>query len=171
MVTTLNAAEQPLKIFKLGLPGNTETQEGLAILSEYLSGNLTLSRVQTLAHRVLTVHMLVKKYDFTKTFKILRDTCGLSREDAFSLTLRVYRGGGFTKDYLYFTGFRKLLQLYRSGTDLQPLFIGKTSIAFFDTLKEMIDREMVSKPVYLPQSMNSTAQNKDVLDYLLSSFA
>jgi len=47
---------------QLGMPGNTYTQEGLAILSEYLSGNLSLERLRTLALRVLAANMLVKKY-------------------------------------------------------------------------------------------------------------
>ena len=130
MVTTSNAKEQSLKIFRLGLPGNTETQEGLALLSEYLSGNLTLTRLQSLAHRVMAVHMMVKNYDFPRTCKTLVDDYGLPREDAFNLTVRVYRGGGFTKDYLYLTGLRKALQLYRSGADLQPLFVGRPPLPF-----------------------------------------
>jgi len=170
MVTTSNARQQPLKIFRMGLPGNTETQEGLALLSEYLSGNLTLARLQSLAHRVMAVHMMVKNYDFPKTFKALSNDYGLSREDAFNLTVRVYRGGGFTKDYLYLTGLRKALQLYRSGTDLQPMFVGKTSIAFLDTLKEMLGRDVVSNPLHLPRAWQMKAQGSPILDYLLSSF-
>ena len=170
MVTTCNAKEQTLKILRLGLPGNTETQEGLALLSEYLSGNLTLKRLQSLAHRVMAVHMMVKNYDFPMTYKSLVDSYGLSREDAFNLTVRVYRGGGFTKDYLYLTGLRKALQLYRSGTDLQPLFAGKTSIAFLDTLKEMQGREVVSRPAHLPKAWQMKVQHSPILDYLLSSF-
>ncbi len=109
MVTTLNADQQSLKIFKLGLPGNTETQEGLAILSEHLSGNLTLSRLQSLAHRVMAVHMMVQNYDFPRTYASLREDFGLSQDDAFNLTVRVYRGGGFTKDALYLKGLERIL--------------------------------------------------------------
>lgn len=97
MATTINANKQRLKIFKLGLPGNTETQEGLAILSEYLSGNLTLSRIKMLAHRVMAVHMMIQDYDFSRTFKALTDDFGMSKEDAFSTCVRVYRGGGLPK--------------------------------------------------------------------------
>lgn len=169
MVTSVNANQQQLKIFKLGLPGNTETQEGLAILSEFLSGNLTLTRIQTLAHRVMAVHMMAQKYDFSKTFKALRNDFGMTAEDAFSMCVRVFRGGGFTKDYLYLTGLRRLLRLYHSGTDLQPLLVGKTSIAFLDTLKEMLDRKIVASPAHLPQSLQMKVENNPILTYLLSS--
>lgn len=170
MVTTCNAKEQPLNIFRLGLPGNTETQEGLALMSEYLSGNLTLARLQTLAHRVVAVHMMVKNHDFSKTCKNLVDDYGLSKDDAFNLTVRVYRGGGFTKDYLYLTGLRKVLQLYRSGVDLGPLFVGKTSIHYLDTIKEMSIREVVAEPKHSPNAWQMQQIDKPILDYLLSSF-
>ncbi|MCF8056206.1 MAG: flavohemoglobin expression-modulating QEGLA motif protein [Desulfocapsa sp.] len=169
MVTTMNAGQQSLKVFKLGLPGNTETQEGLAILSEYLSGNLTLSRLKSLAHRVMAVHMMVRNYGFPRTYKTLTEDFGLSNEDAFNLTVRVYRGGGFTKDSLYLRGLRKALQLHRSGTDLSPLFIGKTSIAFLDTLKEMQARNVVSSPLHFPKSLKMEVHPQPIIDYLLSS--
>ena len=44
MVTTMNGVLHPLKIFSHGFPGNEETQEGLAVFSEYMSGNLTIKR-------------------------------------------------------------------------------------------------------------------------------
>ena len=53
MVTTQNSIHQKLKVFNLGLPINTETQEGMAILSEYLSGNITLERLKKIALRVI----------------------------------------------------------------------------------------------------------------------
>ncbi|MBU1138419.1 MAG: flavohemoglobin expression-modulating QEGLA motif protein [Proteobacteria bacterium] len=171
MVTTVNANQQGLKIFKLGLRGNTETQEGLAILSEHLSGNLTLARIKMLAHRVMAVHMMVQNYDFSRTYKALTDDFGMSKEDAFNMGVRVYRGGGFTKDYLYLTGLRKLLQLYSSGTDLQLLFVGKTSIAFLNTLKEMLDRKVVTSPIHLPRAWKMNVESNPILKYLLSAMS
>jgi uncharacterized protein (TIGR02421 family) len=167
MVTTINANHTPLKIFKLGLPGNTQTQEGLALLSEYLSGNLTLKRIKELAHRVLAVKLMVQHYEFSRTYKVLNEEYGMNPEAAFALTVRVYRGGGFTKDYLYFNGLRKALRAYRSGTDLRPLFVGKTTFFFLDTIKEMIDRKVIGPPVFLPQAWNMSEESNPVLDYLL----
>lgn len=85
MVTTVNSTLQPLKIFKLGLPGNTHTQEGLAILSEYLSDNLTLVRLKTLALRVLAVHLMVNNYSFSRTFEVLMDEYKLDQQRAFTI--------------------------------------------------------------------------------------
>ena len=44
MLTTINAKKHPLKVFSLGLTGNTHTQEGIALYSEYCSGSLTNER-------------------------------------------------------------------------------------------------------------------------------
>jgi len=48
LLTTLT-----LKVLSLGCPANTNTQEGLAILCEYLSGHFSIKRLRTLALRVL----------------------------------------------------------------------------------------------------------------------
>ncbi|MDH5258331.1 MAG: flavohemoglobin expression-modulating QEGLA motif protein, partial [Gammaproteobacteria bacterium] len=112
MVTTMNAIAQPLQVFKLGLPGNTYTQEGLAILSEYLSGNINLQRLKQLSLRVLAVEMMINGMSFHSVYHYLREDYNVSVDEAFSLTTRVFRGGGFTKDYLYLSGFRDLVALY-----------------------------------------------------------
>lgn len=105
MVTSINADRQPLKVLKLGLPGNTHTQEGgLAILCEYLSGNFPLQRLKTLALRVITVDKMVRGDSFSETFNHLVTEHRLDKNDAFTITARAYRGGGFTKDYLYLKG-------------------------------------------------------------------
>ncbi|WP_372600057.1 tyrosine/phenylalanine carboxypeptidase domain-containing protein, partial [Amphritea sp.] len=73
LVTTLNARSQPLKILSMGCPVNTMTQEGLAILSEYLAGCMTLPRLKVLALRVLAVESMVEENDFKKTFLFLKE--------------------------------------------------------------------------------------------------
>jgi uncharacterized protein (TIGR02421 family) len=171
MVTTLNADRQPLRIFKLGLPGNTESQEGLAVLAEHMSGNLTLARIKILAYRVITVRMMLQDYDFCRTFKVLTQDHGLSRDAAFNLTARVYRGGGFTKDYLYLSGLQKVLKLYQSGVSVEPLCLGKVSIAYLDTIKEMITTGVADKPHYLPFAWQAAVETDPILDYLLSAVA
>jgi len=115
MVTTMNGLLHPLKIFSHGLPNNVETQEGLAVFSEYMSGNLTIKRLKELSYRVLAVNSLSKGYSFSKTFRMLHNNYDLNREEAFYITTRTHRGGGFTKDYLYLTGLKKAFDYYKSG--------------------------------------------------------
>ncbi len=170
MVTTVNSELQKLKVFKLGLPNNTYTQEGLAILGEYLSGNLSLSRLKKLALRVLAIRMMLNNYDFAKTFKVLMNDYGLKDNDAFKLTTRVYRGGGFTKDFLYLKGLRDVLKIYREK-DINTLFIGKTSFKYLNVIDELIERQIATKPAYLPTFMQKNVAYKSnaILDYLITS--
>jgi uncharacterized protein (TIGR02421 family) len=168
MVTTMNAHMQPLNVFKLGLPGNTYSQEGLAILSEYLSGNLHLPRLQQLSLRVLAVHMMCKGKSFRQVYQQLRDEYKLSTDAAFSLCTRVFRGGGFTKDYLYLSGFRDLLALYRTR-DLSAMLVGKTSVAYLDSLDSLIAQKVILPAKYQMPALANKAAVNPALDYLISS--
>ena len=143
LVTTNNADQQKLKIFKLGLPVNTKTQEGIAILSEYLSGNLSLKRLKKIAIRVMLVDMMINGASFSESFDFVKANYKCSQSEGFNMVTRVYRGGGFTKDYLYLSGFTALLRFWEKGNNLYPLLVGKTSIGFINTIEEMMQRDMI----------------------------
>ena len=170
MVTTMNSNAQKLHLFNLGLPVNTMTQEGLAILAEYLSGNISMKRFKKLAYRVIVVDMLCSGADFIECFQFLVNDHHLDQDDAFSVVTRIFRGGGFTKDYLYLSGFVKILRIWENGQDLEPLLVGKTSLEFHSTISEMIQREMVQKPVYVTHSFKNPEQNKndEIYKYILN---
>jgi uncharacterized protein (TIGR02421 family) len=166
MATTLNAEKQRLKVFSLGLPGNTMTQEGLAILNEYQSGHMTLKRLKGLALRVLAVKEMLAQGSFRHTCSYLIDEHGLSADGAFKLAVRVHRGGGFTKDYLYLRGVSQALELSRNQ-DISNLYIGKTGFNYLPTINEMVDRQLVSKPIFLPEFLQNPVENSQVLEYLM----
>lgn len=170
MVTTMNAQLHQLRIFSLGLPVNTMTQEGLAILAEYLSGNISMKRLKVLAYRVIVVDMMCSGSDFIQCYNFLVNDQGLDQDDAFTIVTRIFRGGGFTKDYLYLTGFVKILRMWENGHDLSPLLVGKTSLEFYHLINEMIEREMIVKPKYITNSFKhpKTHQNDEVYKYILS---
>ena len=169
IVTTMNSDASSLKIFSMGMPKNTMTQEGLAILSEYLSGNLTKNRLTRLAHRVVVVDMMCKGADFIECFNYLRDE-GLSDEDSYSVVTRIFRGGGFTKDFLYLRGFSKIYKFWQNNNDLSTLLVGKTSLEFYDTISEMIDRKLIEKPAYnnLSFEMSPEVYETELYEYILS---
>jgi uncharacterized protein (TIGR02421 family) len=130
LVTTYNGLEQPLKIFSNGFPRNVETQEGLAVFSEYMSGALTLKRLKTLAYRVLASDSLIKGYSFADTFDLIHGKYKLNRDDAFAITMRVHRGGGFTKDRLYLSGLKKIYKRYRRDETMDNLLTGKVTMDY-----------------------------------------
>jgi uncharacterized protein (TIGR02421 family) len=167
MVTTINARLQPIHLFNLGLPLNTKTQEGLAILAEYFSGNLTTNRLKELALRVITVQMILRGYDFKEAFIRLIEEYKVPPEKAFYLTTRIYRGGGFTKDHLYLSGFRELLQFYESRKSLDCLLIGKTSLPYYDIIHEMIAREMIQAPKFRTIAYENPQTDDPILNYLV----
>ena len=168
MLTTINAKESQLKVFSIGLAGNTHTQEGLAIFSEYCSGNLTLARLKTLALRVIAVKYMLAHGDFSKTYQLLMTNYGVSSASAFTLTTRVHRGGGFTKDHLYLKGFRDILNV-RKTDDIENLLVGKTGLLDFSVISEMIDRDLITKPSSLFPLEIKNNQPMSILDYLVSS--
>lgn len=170
MLTTINATQQALNVFRIGTPKNTHTQEGLAILIEYLSGNLTINRLHFLALRVIVIANMLKGYDFKRNFIYLIENENLKPEQAFYLTARVYRGGGFTKDYLYLQGFKDIYNLYEKKTDLTNLLIGKTSIKYLPLLNELTERKILTKPAQITKELVSPATNEPIIDYVLKGF-
>ena len=169
LLTTMNAAVQPLKLLRLGLPKNEFTQEGLAILSEYLSGNLTIRRLKVLALRVIAVDMLVKGQSFSDIIDEFTDKYNVNKEEAFYITARVFRGGGFTKDYIYLNGFITMYKYYLDNRNFDNMLIGKCSLEYSAILEELIFRKTLKKPVYLPASYREPAKKEPIIEFILSS--
>jgi uncharacterized protein (TIGR02421 family) len=169
MVTTMNGLLQPLKIFSHGFPNNVETQEGLAVFSEYMSGNLTVKRLKELAYRVIAVDSLAKGYTFWKTFRLLYNTYDMEREAAYYLTVRVHRGGGFTKDYLYMTGLKNIYNYYLEGKDLDLLLTGKVSLEQLDNIKYLMRNGFAVPPKHITDSYKRNKNADKTVDFILKS--
>jgi uncharacterized protein (TIGR02421 family) len=167
MATNYNARSQQLKILRLGLPGSTVSQEGLAILAEYKSGYLSHERLNMLAKRVLAVDSMLKEQNFYQTYSYLHDELKLDKVSAFSLTTRVYRGGGFTKDHLYLKGFLQALNIEKSRS-IENLMVGKCSFRYHDLLDELMNRGWLNKPIFLP-TVSRPDNREHILDYLIES--
>lgn len=162
LVTTLNAQQQPLNILSLGSPLNTKTQEGLAILCEYLTGFLTLPRLKVLALRVIAVQSMIKERDFKRTFALLKEQYGASDEQAFTITARVYRGGGFTKDFLYLQGFSQILDAFENQENFHNLLSGKASLDQLPTITSLIDKGYLMPPKYISPAIAQPADLDDI---------
>lgn len=169
MVTTMNGLLHPLKIFSHGFPNNVETQEGLAVFSEYMSGHLTIKRLRELAYRVIAVNSLAKGYSFSKTFRLLHNTHDLNREDAFHITVRAHRGGGFTKDYLYLSGLKKVFDYFQDGKDLGLLLTGKVSLEHVDTIEYLIEKGYAVNAKYYTDSYLSNDNKSKTVDFILKN--
>ncbi len=169
MVTTFNGKSQPLKVFSNGFVNNTETQEGLAVLSEYMSGSLTLKRMKELAYRVIAADSLIKGYDFKGTFDLLYSQYKLDREAAWQITLRVHRGGGFTKDYLYLTGLKKVYDYYHSEQDMNLLLTGKVTLENKDSILRLQELGLANRSKHVTDSFAQNLNTNKKLDFILTN--
>ena len=169
LLTSANARQQPLSLFRLGLPGSTQTQEGIAVLAEYLSGNLSLKRLKVLALRVIAVRYLLDGHSFERTYSMLMEEYREMADFIFMTTVRVFRGGGFTKDYLYLSGLAKAYFHWRAGKSWEPLLIGKSAFDDADRIQELIERSVIVRPERLPRAFAMKEVDNPIHDYLLSS--
>lgn len=166
LLTTLNGRRQPLRILSLGSPVNTMTQEGLAILCEYLAGHMTLPRLKVLALRVLAVKSMIEEKDFKQTFLFLKEQHRTSDDMAFTITARVYRGGGFTKDYLYFQGLHKMLNAYETRDDFTNMLCGKVSIEHLDLVTRLVGKGYLEKPDLVSPAIKSPVKNDSISRFI-----
>ena len=169
LVTTYNGLQQPLKIFSNGLPKNVETQEGLAVFSEYMGGALTLKRLKEIAYRVLAADSLIKGYSFADTFDLIHGQYKLNRDDAFTITLRVHRGGGFTKDRLYLSGLRKIYKRYQREESMDTLLTGKVALEYEETINYLKGLGLAHPLTHKSYSFDQRLNTNKALDFILNN--
>jgi uncharacterized protein (TIGR02421 family) len=151
IVTAVNGHAQPLRLLSTGLAGYEETQEGLAVLAEFVVGGLTADRLVTLAARVVAVGGLVAGATFADTFHDLHGARGLTAGQAFRVTMRVYRSGGLTKDAIYLRGLDRLLRHLAEGHRLDPLLVGKVPLTYVPVVEELQWRGVLRPPRLQPR--------------------
>ena len=169
MVTTFNGREQQLCIFKNGFPRNVETQEGLAVFSEYMSDCLTLYRLKELSYRVLATDSLRKGFNFCDTFDLLHNQYKLNREEAYNISLRAHRGGGFTKDYLYLTGLKKVYTYYKDGHSLDNMLSGKVCLAQEEMITKWQKEGLAYEITFKNHAFASNDNSNKTLDFILQN--
>lgn len=169
LVTTFNGLEQPLKIFSHGFPKNVETQEGLSVFSEYMSGALTLRRLKELAYRVIASDSLIKGYSFADTFDLIHGTYKLNRKDAFNVTLRAHRGGGFTKDRLYLSGLKRIYRRYKKDISMNLLLSGKVSADYEDQIKYLQSLGLAIEIRHHNPAYKACLNMNKTLDFILNN--
>ncbi|MDQ3245340.1 MAG: flavohemoglobin expression-modulating QEGLA motif protein, partial [Pseudomonadota bacterium] len=153
LLTCVNGDAQGLKIFRTGLAGYEGIQEGLGVFAECAVGGLTPTRLRLLAARVVVVDAMVSGASFIEGFRLLREH-GLGRRMAFNVTARVYRSGGFSKDAIYLRGFKQVLELLKSGSDLAPFWYGKIAARHVPVVEELAARGLLQPPRTVPQFLS-----------------
>jgi uncharacterized protein (TIGR02421 family) len=161
IVTYVNGRAQPLRQLYVGLPGYDELQEGIAVLAEYLVGGFSRPRLRLLAARVLAVHRMVEGADFVEVFRELDRAHDFAQRTAFSIAMRVFRGGGLTKDAVYLRGLVGLLAYLREGGALEPLLVGKLGPDHVPVIEELQWRKVLVPSPLRPRFLDDpTAQER-----------
>ena len=157
IVSHANGRAQPLRLLHIGFPDYDPLQEGTALLAEWLGGGLHPSRLRLLAARVWAVDSLIRGADFVETFRALHHEFGYDARAAWSLTMRVYRGGGLVKDAVYLRGLAQLLD-YLSGenAEWELLWSGKISIETLPLVRELHLRGVLQPMRLRPRFLDET---------------
>jgi uncharacterized protein (TIGR02421 family) len=165
IVTYYNGAAQPFRQLRSGLPGYEELQEGLAVLAEYLVGGLSRPRLRILAARVLAVRRMTDGASFVEVFRELDRDYDFAQRTAFTVTMRVFRGGGQAKDAVYLRGLAMLLAYLGSGGDFEQLLLGKIGLQHLEVLRDLQWRKILVPPRFRPRYLE-LAESKARLEEL-----
>lgn len=154
LLTYFNGRAQPFRQLYSGLAGYEELQEGLAVVAEYLVGGLSRPRIRQLAARVIAAHMVSDGATFVDTFRTLDRTFDFSQRAAYMITMRVFRGGGLTKDAIYLRGLQAMLKYLAKGGSLDPLFVGKMAAEHIPLVRELQLRKVLHEAPLKPRYMD-----------------
>jgi uncharacterized protein (TIGR02421 family) len=160
--TTFNGRAQPTLVF-LGVPSprTTSTQEGLAVLTEFLTRSTSLPRVRRLSDRVLAIQSAEEGANFLDVYRFFLER-GYEAPAAYDCARRVFRGarleGGapFTKDVCYLDGLLRVTNFLRlaltqgHGRLVRALFAGKLAVEDVPLVDRLIDEKLAIGPAYTP---------------------
>ena len=162
LATTLNGQAQPVaRWLSKAPPRVVACQEGLAALTEILSGRCHVQRAQKLNDRILAVDKAEDGASFLDVHEWYR-TEGYSETACFANARRVFRGGvleggaPFTKDICYGKGLAQdfvFVQRAITRGDLAViplLFVGKIALEDIPMLREHVESGLIQPPQYLP---------------------
>jgi hypothetical protein len=117
--------------------------------------------MRILAARVVAARHLLDGASFIDTFRTLDRNYEFSQRTAYTIAMRIYRGGGLTKDAVYLRGLLQILRYLREGGDLEPLFVGKLASAHLPLVFELSLREIIKPPALQPRYLeHANAQKK-----------
>jgi uncharacterized protein (TIGR02421 family) len=156
-VTYFNGRAQPFRQLYIGLAGYDALQEGLAVLSEYLVDGLSRPRMRLLAARVFAARRLVDGASFVDTFRALTNEHAFPQRRAYTITMRIYRGGGLTKDVVYLQGLTQILEYLREGGEIEPLLVGKIAADHIPLIDELQHRHVLRPPPLRPRYLDLPA--------------
>ena len=162
VATAINGRAQPLMPF-IGYPAprTTATQEGLAVLTEFMTQSTSIERMRRLSDRTLAIKMAEDGADFRELYRFFLSR-GHDEGAAYDCARRVCRGGlvtggaPFTKDVCYLDGLLRVtnfmrVALVKGHVELVRLFFaGKIGLDDVPLFGRLLREGLVAEPRYLP---------------------
>ena len=152
ILTAEKGKNQPYEIFNRGLANYLITQEGLATY------NVTTQNKEGIKNRYKSLALILAtdvamNASFVETFeKIL--SLGIPIDQALRISLKVKRGlsdtskkGAFTKDIIYYKGYREVQNFVENGGKIKDLYVGKLNL---NDIEEINKIEGLTSPKHLP---------------------
>jgi uncharacterized protein (TIGR02421 family) len=162
VATALNGRAQPVVAFTgYPSPRTTATQEGLAVLTEFLTQSTSLERLRRLSDRTLAIKMAEDGANFCELYQFFLGR-GHDEDAAFDCARRVCRGGlvtggaPFTKDVCYLDGLLRVtnflrVALVKGHLHHVPLFFsGKIDVQDVPLFWRLQREGVVAEPKYVP---------------------
>lgn len=163
VATALNGRAQPILSFTgWPSPRTTATQEGLAVLTEFLTQSTSIERMRRLADRTLAIKMAEEGADFCQLYQFFV-AHGHDELAAYDCARRICRGGlvgggaPFTKDVCYLDGLLRVtnflrVALVKGHLDYVPLFFaGKIEVEDVPLVGRLVREGLARPPIYLPE--------------------
>lgn len=143
-------ANQPYKIFQIGLQGYLSTEKGLTIYNEEKAGVFSNNVLREYAAKTVAVNSSLEK-SFYEVYKELLKY--VPKEVAYRTTQRAKRGlsdtagkGGYTKDIVYLQGYYDVKKYIEEENDITLLYVGKVGLKHVQVVKELLEEGVLKKP-------------------------
>jgi len=156
--TAMNGARQPYKIFQRGLADYLMTEEGLAVYNQEQTESSNTIKKYWPASSVIGIREAMNG-SFVDVYMRIVDL-GFGSERAWRVALKAKRGladtskpGAFTKDFVYYKGFKMIEGFVRKGGDLKDLYYGKTNLEDLEIVKKV---KSLKSPMYLPSYLRDS---------------
>lgn len=148
-----NGKYQPYLIFNRGTANYLETQEGLAIYNTNYVCRDNPAFFNVVPHVIVMATPVARNGSFCDVYNFVKKL-GFSEEKSFRIALKLKRGledtgkpGVFTKDYIYYKGFKEVTDYVEKGGKIEDLYIGKVSLHDIQWIKKL---KGIKPPKLLP---------------------
>ena len=160
ILTFLNGRRQPFRLFEIGPRGTLAFQESLGVFTEVANGVIFPGRVIALASRVVAVAAVVAGATFSEVFGQLTGDYGLDEDEAFLICVRVFRGGGLTKDWLYVAELERIFRHWAAGGDMKHLLLAKVTMDTLEEVEDLAARGGLLPARYLPEYLERVEESR-----------